>query len=173
MKPEPLRLKTILGGSVVGGLGQVGQGGLGFATSQETDQTIWDTFGYVVRIQNTQRLPMVVEENQVVWPPWVDTAGNGQDSTPVNFVRTANGAHGRLQNIVCARLNNAWLIDDATLEWVMVGDILVGSPQNVSFVDITPGRTWVPLDVIEQMQTVVDGTFQTIGTVDNSPLNYT
>lgn len=159
MKPEPLRMAWQCG------VGAIGQNGELLGAAQETDQTIWDSFGYVVRMQNELLLPEVVEENQVVWPPWVDSVGPYSTTTPVNQIRVPNlvaGGDPRQVNVICARLANYWSID--------IADLSEGGDEQVSYVDITPGRAWTPLSVITQDQEVRDIT-GVLGYVDNSPTN--
>lgn len=135
--------------------------------AQVVDQAVWDQWGYVLSVKpNSLGGGSVQEEYQAIWPPYVDALGDDTTSTTVNAPRVVNQTFGRVVNVICARVSGAGRVNAADLADDVAGDTIV------SFVDITPGRAWLPLDVITQIQEVYDmpgGTV--IGAVDNQPNN--
>ncbi len=134
-------------------------GGMYPTITQETDQTIWDAFGYVVRVVTGLESPNTIVENQTVWPQYVSYAGG---STPVNQIREESGF---AKTLSCARIVGVGRIDIADL-----AENLIGGDTYVDFVDITPGRVWLACDAIQQKQFVY-GAGGVIGRVDNYPYN--
>ena len=162
MKPEPLRLSRMLywGGSYA-------MGDFYPTITQETDQTIWDAWGYVINIATGIGSPGVtIQERRVVWPSWVEIYAT---STTVNSPRpmTLVVNPARERNLVCAVVPGAGRVNQADLKEDVSGDTVV------NYVDITPGRHWMPIDEIRQEQSVTDVSDATsiIGYVDNSPQN--
>lgn len=163
MKPEPLRLSWMLGDF----LAEVRHIYLHHSTVvQVVDQGIWDQYGYVLSVKPNSQLPSVQEEYQAIWPPYVDAIGSDTASSAVNQPRPVNLTYARTVNLVCARVSGAGRVNLADLASDDLGDTVV------NYVDITPGRRWMPTDVIRQTQVVMDVPGGTaIGSVDNQPDN--
>lgn len=164
MKPEPLRLSWMLGDY----LAEVRHIYKHHATVvQVVDQGLWDQYGYLLSVKPNSGLPSVQEEYQAIWPPYVDAIGNDSTSSTVNQPRPVNLTYGRTVNLICARVSGAGRVNAADL----LSDLVSGDTV-VSYVDITPGRRWMPTDVIRQTQVVMDVPGGTaIGSVDNQPDN--
>ncbi len=135
--------------------------------AQVVDQGIWDQWGYVLSVKpNSLGGGTVQEEYQAIWPPYVDAVGSDSASTTINAPRVVNQTFGRVVNVICARVSGAGRVNAAYLEDDVAGDTVV------SYADITPGRAWLPLDVITQIQQVYDTpSGMVIGAVDNQPNN--
>ncbi|KAF0180458.1 MAG: hypothetical protein FD161_888 [Limisphaerales bacterium] len=163
MKPEPLRRSWMLGDY----LAEVRHIYKHHSTVvQVLDQGWWDQYGYVLSVKPNSAPPTVQEEYQAIWPPYVDAVGEDTASTPVNQPRAVNLTYGRTVSLICARVSGAGRVNAADLASDELGDTVV------SHVDITPGRRWLPTDVIRQTQVVMDVPGGTaIGSVDNQPDN--
>lgn len=161
MKPEPLRLSRML---AYVGAPDFPMGEFYPTITQVMTQAVWDKWGYVINVKTNLRLPLVDEEDRVVWPSWVDVDTTGSTSTPVNQVRVDLTDLAR--SIIIARVQGCGVVNAADLREDGAGDT------TVNHVDITPGRGWHAIDEVSQVQAVYDAPGGTqIGTVDNLPPN--
>ncbi len=162
MKPEPLRLSWMVRAAFV--LNQISE------VTQVTDPDAWQDFGYVINYRNRNLSPLVLDEWQVVWPPWVDNVGGSPELNVPRTPHFGESTPSRAVELICARVSKTVWVDSATLRQLEFGEEPEGELLNVAWVDITPGRVWVPLDVARQKQQVYLAG-EPNGVVDNYPDN--
>ena len=156
MKPHPLRVSRMMVYD-----GGVKMGDALALVSQTTSSGDFDEWGFVLRIQNKDFLPTVVEQDVTVWPQYLDFC----TTTGLNLLRQNTFDTEILREVLVIKSTGCGKVDATDLRENILGDT------SVDYMDITPGRTWRSLSELRQVQQVFDilgGT--AIGTVDNEPL---